>query len=496
MGNDYEENNEKTIECSNEISDKDSKKVVKNIIIVAISNIIKLLSGILVVFLVPKMMGETNYGFYKTFTLYLGYVGLLHFGFCDGIYLIYGGKKKEDFSPYLFRTYTKVLMIFQLIITTLIVLPSLIVINTDYGFIFLFVGISVIASNMTIYYQFISQITGRFKELSIRNIIQAVLTALAVTVIAVLYYFKVIDSLEYKLYIIITTVITLFLAIWYIWTYRDITFGKSIPLKEIKINIYKIFKFGFILLIANLVSNLILIIDRQFVNILVNMDLYSMADYGIYSFAYNMLTLITTVISAISVVLYPTIKSYSEERLKKDYSYLISIIAIITSFCMLSYFPLSFIIERWLPKYVNSLPIFRVILPGLLLSSCVTLIMYNYYKTMGKHMLYFIISVVILGLSIIANILAYLFTKQLLWISIVSVIVIGFWYFISDLYIIKKLKIHSIKNTLYILLIISSYFLITLLIDNIYIGFAAYFVSFLVITLMFYHKMIVAKIKR
>ena len=241
------------------------------------------------------------------------------------------------------------------------------------------------------------------------------------------------------------------MAGWYAYTYRDLTFGKAALFKEEKNNILMFFKVGFPLLVANVTSSLIMSIDRQYVNILANNGTIEMADYGVYAFAYTMLALITTVIGAISVVLYPTIKNYSEEKLTSDYNKLIGIIACVTGACVAAYYPLVFIVEHWLQNYIDSLPIFRVILPGVILSGCVTMIMFNYYKAEQQHFKFFKISILILILSAIADVIAYNLTRTLFWISGVSVVVMAIWYLVAEYPIVKKRKINPWKNNIYII---------------------------------------------
>ena len=72
-----------------------SEGTIKKIGFVAFSNIIKLISSILIAFVIPNLLGLTNYGYYKVFVLYLTYIGLFHFGFIDGIYLKFGGLSYE-----------------------------------------------------------------------------------------------------------------------------------------------------------------------------------------------------------------------------------------------------------------------------------------------------------------------------------------------------------------------------------------------------------------
>ena len=482
-------------EKSDDKSTLKKKIIAKDIFFVAFSNVIKLLSGVMIGFVLPKIMGEFNYGFYKTYTLYLGYVGIFHFGFCDGIYLLYAGKEYAELSKNEFRYFSRFLFCFESLIGVFICIISLFFINTEFGFIFFFEGISLIAVNITSYYQYISQVTKRFKELSIRNIIQAILQILSVLVLYFAYKFGKVEKISFKIYVVINTVLLVALAIWYIFTYRSITFGKinkssKKDIVSFRKSLLKFFKVGFPLMIANLASSLIMTIDKQFVNILATQGIIEISDFGVYAFAYNMLGLITTIIAAISTVLYPTIKIYSEEKLKQNYIKLISYIAIITGICSMAYQPLCFIVNTWLKEYSGSLPIFRAILPGIVVSSCITMIMFNYYKALNKQFLFFIISVGVLGLSFLFDFLAFYFSANLVWISYASVIVIFLWYFVSEFYLFKKWKFNNIRNILYIFLLVISFYLITYLIENSIISMLVYFVSFSILTISFHYQLV------
>ena len=476
-----------------------NKKIIKNIVIVALSNFIKLLSGVLVAFIIPKMMGENNYGYYKTYTLYLTYVGLFHFGFCDGLFQIYAGKRYEELDKSSFRLYSKFLVGFQFLFALIICLVSLFYINNEYGYIFFFIGISMFASNVITHYQFISQVTGRFKELSIVTFIQSVLQASSVVILFILWKSKVLSELNFKIYTIIWTGILLLMAIWYVFKYRDITFGKSSNLETEKKILLSFFRIGFPLMIANLSTSLVLALDKQFVSILTNNGFFTIGEFGVYSFSYTMLQVITTVISAISTVLYPTIRTFTEEKLKKEYNNLISIIAIVTSVCLLSYQPLCYIVTNWLPKYVNSLEVFSVILPGIVISSCITMIMYNYYKSSNKYIKFFIITIIILIISFVANIVVFYLFNTLISISMASIFTLGIWYFVSEYFIIRKYKIKPYKNDSFILIVCTSFYVLTYFVKNIYFSFVLLLIDFILLILIFYFKeirTIISKLKK
>ena len=466
-----------------------NRKTVKDIIRVSFSNIIKLLAGILVGFLLPKIVGVNDYGYYKTFTLYSTYVGMFHFGFSDGIYLRYGGKSYEELERTNFRFYSRFLIFLEVVISAILAILSLFLFSGEYRFIFLCLSLFLIVNNVTGYYQVVSQITSRFQELSFRNIIQSVLISMAVVSLWLLS--KILKArISYREFTIIYVLIFAALALWYIWTYKEITIGRTVSGKEIWKDVPALIKLGVPLMIANLCSSLILTLDRQFVNILFDNE-----TYAVYAFAYNMLSLITTAMAAISTVLYPKLKQTNEEVLVKSYSMLVSAILCIVFACLVVYFPLCSFVNWFLPKYSGSLIIFRIILPGLAISSAITIVMHNYYKTIGATYNYFIKSIVILFASGLFNYFAYLMFRTTTSISIASIITMLIWYVYVEWYFIKRYNVKWAVNLSYMILMMIGFYGITV-IDNSLISCLMYVALYVFITLLFFWKYVGSYVKR
>ena len=202
-------------------------KTIKDILKVTFSNACILLSGILVGFLLPKIIDQVDYGYYKTFTLYIAYIGLFHFGIIDGIYLKYGDKDYNELDKEKFRFYTRFLLILEGAISFLFIIISLFAIQEkEMKFIFVMVSLTLFSTNITSYFQYISQITRRFKELTLRNIVQSILISLAIISLFISYkYFRLV--INFEIYTIIYVIILFLLMVWYIFAYRDITFGKA-----------------------------------------------------------------------------------------------------------------------------------------------------------------------------------------------------------------------------------------------------------------------------
>lgn len=402
---------------------------------------VKLLAGVLVAFVLPKIIGVEDYGYYKTFTLYATYVGLFHLGICDGIYLKYGGKNYSDLDKTKFRFYSQAFFLIEALIALLLGIVALVLLQGEWLFICLGLSVYLLCINVTGFYQIISQVVCRFDELSLRNILQSLgITAvvLALWVLAEVCGVRV----SYRLFLIAYVGVIGLLAVWYAITYGDITFGLvewgRAPWRDLVV----FAKIGIPLTIANLCSSLILTLDRQFVSVLFDIE-----TYAVYAFAYNMLSLMTTALTAIATVAYPRLQRMSDNRRKESYAIFRAGI-IVSVLCFLAaYFPLAGFVGWYLPDYEGSLPIFRVILPGLAMSSCITIVMHNYYKTMGENARFFRQTLFVLGLSIIADALAYLAWGMPIAISISSVIVIGVWYLMSESFLAKKMPMKRWTGT-------------------------------------------------
>ncbi|MBE5917925.1 MAG: polysaccharide biosynthesis protein [Pseudobutyrivibrio ruminis] len=449
-----------------------SKTTVKNILKVSFSNILKLLSGVLVGFLLPKIIGVSDYGFYKTFTLYGTYVGLFAIGITDGIYLKFGGFDYSSLDRERFRFYSKLFISMELIFSAIVGLYAFIYLKGDNQFIGISTAIFLFGNNVTGYYQIISQITGRFDEFSLRTILQSLLTSVVVIALWILScYFNI--SISYKIYTFLYVLIILALTIWYMITYKEITFGKSIKsFDETKIY-FKFIKIGTPLLVANLCSTLILTLDRQFVNVL-----FDTKTYAVYAFAYNMLSLITTALAAISIVIYPVMKRMDNRKLMYNYPFFNAAMLVLIFGCLSIYYPLFGFINWFLPNYRESLPIFRVILPGVALSSTISIIMHNYYKTLDNEKRFFIKSVITLAISGLANYFAYMICGTTISISIASVLVTVLWYIFTERGI-ASLNKTIIKNYLFIICMFIIFYWTTM-INNWILGVLLYMVLFLI----------------
>ena len=72
--------------------------VIKNISYSFSANLISLAISVFMVMFVPKLLSVNDYGLWQLFLFYYSYLGFLHFGWEDGIYLRYAGKRFNELN--------------------------------------------------------------------------------------------------------------------------------------------------------------------------------------------------------------------------------------------------------------------------------------------------------------------------------------------------------------------------------------------------------------
>lgn len=457
---------------------------LKDILKVMSSNIISLLSGIINGLMVPYVLGVSGYGYYRTFILYSTYTALLHCGLIDGIILKFGGIKYSKLNKRKFRSVSRAFILLQFIFTIVFFLLSFVVSNHFYSILCITLGINLFIYNVMTYYIYIAQATMHFGMLSARNVCQSIAFMLINLILCVLYHFKFFNNINYITFILAIPFIYLFMLIWYLYTYREITFGNCNNLRYGLYETFKLCKVGIYLTISYQISSLILMIDNQFVS-----SFFSAHTYGIYSFSYNVASEAIVILSAVSTVLLPHLKQDTFNHMIEIYPKMISYMMICVYFSLLVYFPLTFVIKLIFSQYIYSLSYLKIFLPELGMTCCVTMIIFNYYNALSKSKFYFYMSIIILIISAVIDSIIYVLFHNPLLIAFGSFIALIIWYIASEHFLIKWYRVKWIKNFIYMILMIFLFFMTSLL-NNIVLGFICYLIIYIIISIIMFKKII------
>ena len=134
-------------------------KLARGILIVFSANLISLLFNMLTNFIVPKHLTVDSYAAIKTYQLYMTYVGVLHFGYNDGMYLKYGGKSLSDIRK---EELAQGVSVIRTFLFGLVIIGAAIS-AAGGNYILLMVFLAMLPTNMLSYFQFLYQACGEFK---------------------------------------------------------------------------------------------------------------------------------------------------------------------------------------------------------------------------------------------------------------------------------------------------------------------------------------------
>ena len=137
---------------------KSESNLATGIVLIFIANVINLLFSIGTNLILPKFLSVESYAAIKTYQLYITYVGVLHFGFNDGMYLKYGGKSFDELNKSDVLNNLSTLRIFQVVVTVICIGVSVALKDA----VLLMASIVIFPMNLKAYYQSLYQAIGEF----------------------------------------------------------------------------------------------------------------------------------------------------------------------------------------------------------------------------------------------------------------------------------------------------------------------------------------------
>ena len=239
----------------------------KSILRVFSANFLNVISGILIGFIVPAVLSVEGYSYVKTYTFYIAYIGFLHFGFVDGMYIKYGGKEIKDIDIPQYKSEHNAFILMQSIITIIFVVIGMV----ERNMITFLMGISILPINTLSFHKLFYQATGQFKEYSKVSYIYTLIYFVLNILLAIIFRSK--NYVYYCLTNLIANGVV-YIALEYKF-YKNTKSIKSKYTHEIWENI----KIGFFVLIGNLSVMLFYAMDRWFIKFFLEVN-----DFAYYSF--------------------------------------------------------------------------------------------------------------------------------------------------------------------------------------------------------------------
>lgn len=438
----------------------------KGIFYVFVANVINMIISLFSGFVLPKFLSIETYADIKLFQLYITYIGILHLGFSDGMYLRLGGKSLDNIDKKEVYKEFSTFKLFQLFVSFIAIIISVLLKNS----VLIAISIVILPINISNYIRNLYNASGQFRRYSFYTNINTIL--LFLLNLTLLFIIKTNNSNTYLISYVI-----MYLVYWLFVEYENSKiFGRGKLCFEKKYFIEDI-KSGFVLMFGNFCNVIFTSIDRIFVQYLLGK-----IKFAYYSFAVSIENLLNVFITPISTVMFNYFCNNKEKekviKVKKN-------VMIFAIFVISLIFGAKFIVEFWLKEYKNSLVILFLLVAAQYISIIIRCIHINLYKAFKQQNRYFFIMVIIVILSLILNTIGYFLLKNEISIAIATFITNIIWFVVGEIEF-KKFRL-NFKDYLLIFLEVCI-FLICGLCFNSISGFIIYIIFSIILNIVFEKK--------
>ena len=225
--------------------------------------------------------------------------------------------------------------------------------------------------------------------------------------------------------------------------------GNKISLKEIGTCLSENVRLGIIIMLGNFMGVWITSIDRWFVKIF-----YGVADFAYYSFAVSMLRLINVVVTAFSVTLY---NFFCKKPGNEEIAMLRKIILVIGSILTAIIFPLEFVIQTYLEKYISAIPIIKALFMAQFVLVEINAVYINLYKALNQQKRYLIRMIIVTITAFLLNGMIGYMWNDIIAYAVATLLTAFIWLVLCQIDLPEYKMSHT--EWIYLLLTILAYFL-------------------------------------
>lgn len=278
---------------------------LKNIAYSFGANLTSLCISIFMVMFVPKFLSVNDYGLWQLFLFYFSYLGFLHFGWEDGIYLRYAGKNYDELNRKTFAGQFYGIIVLQIVLAVLISSIGQILVSDPVKRTALICAVWLAPFvNFNNLCNFIMQITNRIKDYAKLLLTERVVFFLAVVLFLLVFHW---NEFRYMYYAKLFSVAGISLAGVYLC--RSLLRPRFYPLRQVLSEAGENLLVGSKLMLANIASMLIIGIVRYGISMG-----WDVATFGKVSLTLGVSNFLMLFINSVSVVFFPIVKRMDERK--------------------------------------------------------------------------------------------------------------------------------------------------------------------------------------
>lgn len=369
----------------------DHSKFKRNLAFALLSQVIAFGVSAMSSLIVPRFIGVAQYGYLQLFLFYSTYSGFFHLGLNDGVYLINGGKTMDELPKKSINSQFYVGLVFQSIFSLLLFLYACFgEVDTNRSVVIVQTSVMIVIQNAALYIGYVFQAINETKWFSISLLISKGIFGASILLLIV---FRVQSFFYYTTSFIFATALSL---LYCLVKGMPILRSGVLPLRSSIQDAMFSISVGFKLLIANLASMIILGFARWLID-----AVWGIETFGQFSLSLQLVTFISTFLSQIAMVLFPSLRSVGTGEQERLYVKIKSILDVFLPVVFVGYFPLFWLASLWLPSYAQGLSILYLLLPLCVFDGKMVICSTTYFKVLRKENLLLLLNIVSAFISIL-----------------------------------------------------------------------------------------------
>lgn len=446
-----------------------NKSIAKNITLSIVVQVISVIVGFVMNLIVPKFIDEYQYSYWQTFLLYTQYIGILHFGLLDGIVLRYSQYDYNELDKKIVRSQYRVIISIDAIVAVGMLAVAFLFLSGFNRVLCILLAFVMLAEITYNYVSFTFQITNRIGKYALYIIVYRCVYCCLVLLCLV---FKFEQYYWYCIVYIAADVIGI-VAIGMKYS-RELFFGKLLAVSDLISELKTTLSAGIWLMIASYSANLVIGFGKMIVQ-----WHWDTLTFGKISLAYSLTNFVLQFVTAISVVLFPSLKRIDPQKLPAMYMTIRNSISPLLIFALICYYPGSFVLDLWLPKYAASLVYLGILMPIIVYTSKVSLLTNNYLKAYRKERVLLVINIATVVFSLVTFLfIAYVVNNlNALLIAVVGAIMIRS--IVSEIVVMRIIEIRMVGDFILEFAMTAVFIISTVCFDR-WIGCAIYSVAIVV----------------
>lgn len=324
-------------------------RIAKDFAAVATGTALGSLFGTLVIFVIPRLVSVEDFGYWRIFLLYSGYVGFLHFGFIEGALLFWAGQPlsriRQDLLPSI-----KFVGFLQALLFLIGAVLTLLFLHSSLWLVSLAVLAFAILQNVTTVLQYALQGAREFRVVAVAVSVPAG----GFLVFAILGHLAHLSDYRMLIaaYLAGWTVLLIFL--WY--HLRPQSSASVVTADSVA---WRFIGSGWPITVSNFAYGIVQSADKLVV--CVTGSIYGFAQY---SLAASVMAVPIAAIAAASRVFFPHLAAVDPEHHQATYGRAAKMAFLCWSLSIPYYFVLARVVPFLLPKYLEGLPYAKILLCG------------------------------------------------------------------------------------------------------------------------------------